>query len=387
MSTIIRRILLLLALTFLSPSLFSQKHYHLTVKLPQGVNPEKMEAWLDNGKDVKQITPQSVGQNQLVFTGNYYSLYAAITLQNSPGMQTTRFAHTFFVQQKPGIITFQESGSPTYTFQNYALQNVFDFKEEQKQLQEYTTAEREKAIHYERQYGDQIFSGNDTTVRNHYLKVLMPALRRKKLDYIIKHPGSYYSFFTFRADVARTGVLPADSLLVVFNSFPGAFKYSDEGNYLNAFLHGRSAGQKGTAINFVAKDINKNTVSLSQFKSKKCVLLHFWATWCTPCMKELPALKEISNEYNLKELQIISIALPSAKYSDYLTAIKNFKMNWVHLYNNPDLVNKYGNEPIPRLCLIDKTGKLVYDQIGLGEKDDVQLLQLREKLAEISQGD
>jgi len=58
-------------------------------------------------------------------------------------------------------------------------------------------------------------------------------------------------------------------------------------------------------------------------------------------------------------------------------------MDWIHIYDKPDLINKYGNEPTPRLCLIDKTGKVVYDHVGLGESGDVQLNDLKKKLKEV----
>ena len=58
-------------------------------------------------------------------------------------------------------------------------------------------------------------------------------------------------------------------------------------------------------------------------------------------------------------------------------------MNWIHVYNNSDLVNKYGNAPTPRICLIDKTGNLVYDNMGLEKNDDIQLHELNEKLMEV----
>ena len=372
-----------LFLYFLTQSTPGQKHFNLTVKLPQGVNPDKIEAWLDNGKDVKQIKPQSAERGQLVFTGNYYSLYAAINLQNSADEQILALTPVFFMQEKPATIAFHKADSATHSLNNYALQNVLDFKEEKKQLDEYTVIEREKSLYYEKQYGERIFSGQDTAVRDPYFKILMPALRKKKLEYIVKHSGSYYAFYTFRTEVARAGILPADSLYLAFNSFPDRFKYSDEGNYLNAFLHARSSLPNGHAVDFVTKDIHKKTVRLSQFKGRKYVLLHFWATWCTPCMQELPALKKISNKYKSKDLQIISIALPSSSYAAYLATINQFQMNWIQVYNPRDLINKYGNEPTPRLCLIDKTAILMYDQIGLGKNDDVGLHELNEKLKEV----
>jgi thiol-disulfide isomerase/thioredoxin len=374
------RLLFLVSTHFLGGSLLAQKHFKLTINLSQPINPEKIEALLDDGKERKQIKLQSLTGKQMVLTGVYYSMYAAITLQSTTA---TGFVNEFFVGEKPGTVTFTISRPTDSPFANYSLQNVLDFEKEKKQMGDYTVAERKIARDYESRWGDTIFSRNYAAIGNYYFKILMPALARKKLEYIMAHPNSYYSFYSFRTDVAKPYVASWDSLLFVFNSFPDAFKYSDEGNYLNAFLLGRLSKQKGDTIDFVTKDIYKNTVMLSQFKGKKTVLLHFWATWCTPCMRELPALKAISNQYKGEDLQIISIALPTSKYADYLATISRFQMNWIHVYNDPALQNKYGRQSVPRICLVDKTGKLVYDNIGLGKNDDVQLNELKEKLKEV----
>jgi thiol-disulfide isomerase/thioredoxin len=109
--------------------------------------------------------------------------------------------------------------------------------------------------------------------------------------------------------VAKPNIVSWDSLQRVFQAFPDQFKYSDEGNYLNAFLHSRQLSSgRGDAVDFTAKDIYNNQVSLSRFKGRQFVLLHFWATLCTPCVKELPAVKQIHDQYAGKGLQIISIA-------------------------------------------------------------------------------
>ena len=360
--------------------MFAQKHFHLTVQLPKEIDLGKVEAWLEDGKTNNKIAPQSKTGNQLLLTGDYYSVYAAINLQYAAEPPQRTFANTFFIGEKPAIIKFYQPASAEYPFANYSLENALDFKKEKKQMQDYVFTERQKAIDYEYQYGDKIFS--DTSIRNPYLK-LINALKEKELQFIVNHPDSYYSFYNFR-DVAKSNIVSPDSLLMVFNAFPGKFRYSDEGNYLNQFLHGKQlVRNKDNAIDFTTKDINKKKVSLSEFKGEKYVLLHFWATWCTPCMKEIPAIKEISDQFKTKDLQIISIALPSSKYADYLATINKLGMNWINVYDDDVLQNKYGNQPTPRLCLVDKTGKVIYDSVGV-EKNDFQLNALKEKLKEVT---
>ena len=176
-------------------------------------------------------------------------------------------------------------------------------------------------------------------------------------------------------------ILPADSLIDILDSlFPDNFKFSDEGNYLKDYLHSRSSKpEKGVTIDFTSKGINGKNVTLSQFKNPKNVLLHFWANWCFPCIREIPLIKEISNQYGQKDLQIISVALKSS-YGDFIEATEKYQMDWINIYNDADLINKYGNYPVPRICVIDKTGILIYDSHGVTKNEDPQLSKLNQVL-------
>jgi peroxiredoxin len=377
------RLLFFSLVHFVTVTLHAQKQFRLIVNLPHSIHPEKMLIWLDNGKEDKKIKPKTVTQQQMVLTGDYYSQYATIDLQYPAEDSIKGFAKVFFIGETPGSITFSHSEKRDEPFANYALRQVVDFQQEKQQMDNYAAAERKRAMDFETQYGEALFSGRDTAIRNRYFNVLMPELGRKKLEYIVSHLNSYYSFYIFRTAVAKPNIVSWDSLQRVFQAFPDQFKYSDEGNYLNAFLHSRQLSSgRGDAVDFTAKDIYNNQVSLSRFKGRQYVLLHFWATWCTPCVKELPAVKQIHDQYAGKGLQIISIALKSSD-ANHRRAIKKYGLNWIHIYNDTDLLNKYGNQPTPRICLIDKTGKLVYDSAGTGSSDDFQLTGLKEKLSKV----
>jgi len=377
------RLLFAFAVHFLSISLIAQKHFNLTVVLPNGIIKEKLKVILEDGKQTQKIIGKETAQGRLLFKGDYYAMYAPLTIDYPDEGSVKGFADVFFIREKPAVISFLHTDVPDSPFKKYVLENVQDFKKEKKQMADYCSAEVRKEMDYVNKHGDKIFSGSDTAIRNYYFKVLVKDRGKKKLNYITKNLDSYYSFYVFENEIARHAILPADSLLMVFNTFPDKFKYTDEGNYVDASLRGRLlVPQKSNAVDFVASDVNKTKVTLSQYKGKKYVLLHFWATWCTPCMKELPALQEISTSYKAKDLQIISVALPSSKYTDYMATIKRHKMDWIQIYNDMDLFNKYGNQPTPRLCLIDKSGKLIYDSNEDGQRDNLQLSRLKKVIAQ-----
>jgi thiol-disulfide isomerase/thioredoxin len=88
-------------------------------------------------------------------------------------------------------------------------------------------------------------------------------------------------------------------------------------------------------ISLDATDLDGQPVSLDQYRGK-LLLVDFWATWCMPCRKELPALREAYARYHDRGLEILSISLDfpqavsPAKYRDWVTASG---MNWRHVYD------------------------------------------------------
>ena len=82
--SIVFKFLLVWSLFFLTNfSSIAQKHFNVIVNLPKGINKEKVEFWLGNGKVVEKIKTHPTSMGQLILKGDYYSLYAAIELQYS----------------------------------------------------------------------------------------------------------------------------------------------------------------------------------------------------------------------------------------------------------------------------------------------------------------
>ena len=96
----------------------------------------------------------------------------------------------------------------------------------------------------------------------------------------------------------------------------------------------------------------------------KVVLIDFWATWCGPCIAELPNVLKAYEEYNDKGFEIIGISLDNAKDEDKLrTFVKDKKMTWPHAFDGQgwrnSLAKKFGISSIPATFLIGKDGKVV----------------------------
>ena len=97
-------------------------------------------------------------------------------------------------------------------------------------------------------------------------------------------------------------------------------------------------------------------VSLASFKGK-VVLVNFWATWCPPCVREMPDLNRLYSMLHKKGLEIVAIANPR----DSVDRIKNFfKFNGIqfHYYMDQDFTaaRAFMVRALPTTYVIDKKG-------------------------------
>ena len=109
------------------------------------------------------------------------------------------------------------------------------------------------------------------------------------------------------------------------------------------------------ALDFQVTDLNGQALSLEKYRGQ-VILLDFWATWCPPCIAEIPNLKKTYETYKNQKFQIIGISLDRSK--EPLDAyIAKEKLDWIHYWDNIGKVsNLYKVQAIPSTFLIDGEG-------------------------------
>jgi peroxiredoxin len=117
-----------------------------------------------------------------------------------------------------------------------------------------------------------------------------------------------------------------------------------------------SVGEKAGDISL--PDQKGNNLNLSSLQGK-VVLIDFWASWCGPCRRSEPDLKKLYEKYQPKGFEIYSISVDEDKFA-WKTAIKQDKINWLHVNDDKGLVaSKWNVMFIPNTYLLDKTGKVI----------------------------
>lgn len=111
-------------------------------------------------------------------------------------------------------------------------------------------------------------------------------------------------------------------------------------------------------VDFISRNTEGNIVTFSEIaKGKKLILIDFWASWCAPCIEEMPKVVEMHEKYEKDGLMIVGISLDPNETA-WKKAIERLNMNWIQLIDSENNIirDTYGVQMIPYTILIDSSG-------------------------------
>ena len=125
------------------------------------------------------------------------------------------------------------------------------------------------------------------------------------------------------------------------------------------------------AQGFVFKDMHGQAQRLSDYRGK-WVLVNFWATWCPPCLEEVPDLISLHEAHRNTDLVVIGVALDSTEKS-----VKEFvakrHVSYPVVLGNYDMAAQVGDvEVLPTSYLYNPQGELVSYQEGLLTRSSIE---------------
>jgi len=115
----------------------------------------------------------------------------------------------------------------------------------------------------------------------------------------------------------------------------------------------------GKEIEIAGKTTDGKDFNLKDLKGK-VVLVDFWATWCGPCVAEIPNIIEAHKKYNDKGFEVIGVSLDRAN-DDIIKFVEARKLPWksINIEDSQKLADKYGINSIPAPILVGRDGRVV----------------------------
>lgn len=240
-------------------------------------------------------------------------------------------------------------------------------------------------------YAQQTQTGRDS------ISKLMEPYREQYVEYTKNyyntHTDSYFATYYLRMDM---GHMKYEDVKAVWDKLsPEVQKYGESAKDVKDELDVLEKVRPGMpAPDFTANDINGKPFTISSLKGK-VVIIDFWASWCVPCRKSNPHMRELYNKYHSRGLDLVYVSDDDSKPEAWKKAVEKDMlvgdgyhhvlrgMKWdrskglAGIDHTNDISDKYAIHFLPTKYLIDRKGNIV---CKIDEGEDAKLDESLERL-------
>lgn len=365
------RYFILIMLLFASMFSYAQNHTNLKLEIDSIVLNNIV---VDYNDGIKVYVLNDSLLNKSIFHLPLNGLYGLLTIQEQNGDNLS-----FLVNDKAAVLKLSLNNKKVLeVIEAKNLVKPFD------KTKNITFAAYLAAIENESSLLNELFSKHTyvsvnksdslKSIQNHLLKLI----NVKKMKVFGKYPNNYFSFLMIKNLIESTLVHDPDphylKELITFltNSFPKKFINTPETEHLLKTIDYKVAAlsNQNNIRDWIFIADNYNDFKLNDLTSEY-ILIDFWATWCPPCMQQLPEIDEMSKNYPISKLQIIGINV-DRKYAAFKQATLNLSQNWIHVFDEKSHITRFFDvKSFPTTILLDKERNIIKYFNGYIDKAEI----------------
>ena len=131
-------------------------------------------------------------------------------------------------------------------------------------------------------------------------------------------------------------------------------------------------GAQGKVHNFSLRNTENEIMHLSELTGEKLTVIDFWATWCQPCIRSIPKLVELNDEYRNMGVNFIGISVDSPRnISKVKPLARTLGIRYpVLLDSSSEILGDLNITAIPTLLILDQDNRILYIHEGFAAGDE-----------------